>query len=378
MKLLFYIPGLVDGGAERVMATLASQLAARGHEVSMAVDFRVDASGAPLSPAVRLIELAGGHGASIRTLAQLLAKECPDIAVAAIASCSFKLVLAAQLARFYGLVRRKGAAHKTGLVLTYHGFEEYKTGGLSWLGTVLLPVLSRLSARTVAVSASLKADLKQRWRAAGHRLVHIYNPVTPPPAPADFAPPRTAQELEKKDNIILSVGRLVPGKRFDLLITAFKKISDPTAKLFILGDGPERETLKNLANELGLQDRVTLPGFTPDTGHYYAKAKCFALTSEHETFGLVLIEAMSYGLPVLSTSRGGPSELLNSKAYGALLGPDPTADEVAKALDQALARPGDPLPRMERARAFDTKTGVDRYEKLFRQILKERTDGQEG
>ena len=103
MKLLFYIPGLVDGGAERVIASLASQFASEDHDVALAVDFKVVENGPPLHPRVKVIELARGHAGSIRHLARLLNSEQVDIALAAIAANNFKLVAASSLGRFKAL-----------------------------------------------------------------------------------------------------------------------------------------------------------------------------------------------------------------------------------------------------------------------------------
>lgn len=362
MKLLFYIPGLVDGGAERVMASLASHFAGQGFDVVLAVDFKVNADGPPLDPAVSVIELTKGHGGSIRHLSRLLASERPDIVLSAIASCNFKLVVASLLARLTG---KPGS----NLVLTYHGFEEYKSGWMSWLGYISLPVISRIAAKIVAVSDSLRDDLATNWKAKRTKLLRIYNPVNLPVAPENFTLPKNTQELKARDDIILSVGRLVAGKRFDLLIRAFAEVSDQSARLVILGDGPERAKLGALIDELDLSERVELVGFTQNTGQYYAQAKCFVLSSEKESFGLVLVEALAYGLPIISADCGGPREVLEHGRMGTLLGKNPTPTELAYAIDKVLVKPGDPLPCIEHAKNFDMETGAKQYARLFEQIL---------
>ncbi len=371
MKLLFYIPGLVDGGAERVMSTLASQYALQGHDVTFAVEFLAKKTGAPLHDAVKLIGLAKGHAGSLRHLSRLLREDRPDIAISAIASCSFKLTVASLMARFFDLFRFKRPTSRTRIVLTYHGFEEYKTGRLSWLGTVSLPLLSRIADNVVAVSSSMLEDLATRWKAKRAALVLIYNPVHLPEPPRGFCSPNSAQDLEKRENVILSAGRLVANKRFDLLVRALAKLEDPKARLTILGDGPERQNLLQLASQLGVSERLFMPGFVHNTGDYYASAKCFILASTKETFGLVLVEALAYGLPVLATSRGGPPEVLEHGQYGILLGKDPTVLKIAGELNDVLKAPGDPLPRLSRAATFDVATGVQQYEDLFKEILRE-------
>lgn len=358
-RLLFYIPGLVDGGAERVMALLASHFAVRGHDVVLAVDFMAKGNNSPpLDASVRLVELAGGHGMAMRRLARLLVEEKPQIAISAIASCNFKLAMA-------GLAARLKRHERAAIILTYHGFEEYKSGHMSWLGYAMLPVISRLTQQTVAVSDSLCNDLKTRWKACPAKLRRIYNPVQFPELPEE---PVTAQTLAARDNIVLAVGRLVAGKRFDLLIRAFAGIAAHRASLVIVGEGPERARLQRLIADLGLSDRVQMPGFCQNPGPFYQQAKCFVMSSQKESFGLVLVEALAAGLPVVATDCGGPREILDAGRHGVLLASDPSADDLTMAMDEALMNPGAPGPRMQRAADFDMETGVRHYESLFDEL----------
>lgn len=366
-KLLFYLPGLVDGGAERVMADLAGSFAATGDDVIVAVDFLADDNSPPIAAGVRLVPLRGNHLASLTRLGRLIAAEQPDIAVSAIASASFKLVLADAIARFAGFARRLWRYRAPRLVLTYHGFDEYQTGTLSFLGFATLPLIGRYAASVVAVSDALRDNLVYQWRASRANLLRIYNPVAVPPMPAGFDP----LDFSRRDNLVLSVGRLVKRKRFDLLIEAFAGLADRSARLTILGNGPERDNLEALVTRLGLEERVDLPGYTRDTGQYFARAKCFALVSEKESFGLVYVEAFAYGLPVIAASDGGPREVLDRGRYGVLLR-QPSVATLREALEKTLADPGDPRPRLERAEFFSHASGIDQYRRLFDRLLQSR------
>jgi len=169
---------------------------------------------------------------------------------------------------------------------------------------------------------------------------------------------------------VLSVGRLVKRKRFDLLIEAFARLADKSVRLVILGNGPERDKLEQLVAERGLQQRVSLPGYTRDTGQYFARAKCFALASEKESFGLVYVEAFAYGLPVIAAADGGPREVLDRGRYGILLR-EPTVGMLHEALERVLAEPGDPRPRIERAAVFSQASGNAQYRALFDRLLRD-------
>jgi glycosyltransferase involved in cell wall biosynthesis len=103
-----------------------------------------------------------------------------------------------------------------------------------------------------------------------------------------------------KENIIISSGRLDKIKQFDLLIKVFANIKHNNYKLIILGEGSERKNLQELINNYNLTNRVFLIGYVNNSDEYLKKSKIFVCTSKYESFGLVSVEAMEYGLPVVS------------------------------------------------------------------------------
>lgn len=128
-----------------------------------------------------------------------------------------------------------------------------------------------------------------------------------------------SNEIEK-ENIIISVSRLVKGKGVDSLIKSFKKINNADWKLYILGDGYLREYLENLIIELDLTDKVFLLGFQKDVDSYLARASVFAFTSESEGFPNALLEAMCAGLPCISYDcPTGPAEMIIDGKNGFLI-----------------------------------------------------------
>lgn len=128
----------------------------------------------------------------------------------------------------------------------------------------------------------------------------------------------------KKENIVLSVGRLIQSKHHDELIQIFSKIEAPDWKLIIVGDDAlkqkNKEKLENLIKDLGIQSRVELAGRRLDVENYYNKAKIFAFTSSSEGFPNVVGEAMSAGLPVVAYDCiAGPSDLIDHEKTGFLI-----------------------------------------------------------
>ena len=353
-RLLFYTHGLVDGGAERVWALLASHFARSGDHVIFAVDFAAQDNAAFLAPEVQLRVLGGGgHGRHIARLAKLLARERPDCALSAVAGSNLKLVLARLLA---GL--------KLPVVLSYHGVHEYRTGLMSRLTYFSQPVISRTTAATVCVSDGLCAYMKRVWRSAPARTVRIHNPVFLP----ERVPAFGAAELAGRPALILAVGRLVADKNFALLVRAMARPELQEARLVILGEGEERGALEALVKQLGLESRVELPGHADDPWPWYEKARCLALSSDSESFGNVVVEALAFGLPVVATACAGPEEILSGPELGRIV---PRDDEraLAAALARTLAAPGDPEPRQARARDFSLAAGCGQYEALLRRVM---------
>ena len=120
--------------------------------------------------------------------------------------------------------------------------------------------------------------------------------------------------LNEKYFYLISVGRLVYRKRIDRIIKAISKLENNKIKLIILGNGPEKENLKNLTEKLNLKKRVIFLGFVSEEEKYqylnYANA--FISTSEHEGFGINFQEALYCGLPIILTKSGGPESFLIS------------------------------------------------------------------
>lgn len=128
-------------------------------------------------------------------------------------------------------------------------------------------------------------------------------------------------------NTILGIGRLVKEKRFDVLIKAHKLLLEDgiNNELVIIGNGNEEENLKILIKELGIEDSVKLIGFKANPYPYIKQCDVFVLSSEVEGFSLVLCESIILGKAIVSTDCTGPREILNDGEFGLL---SPKNDEI--------------------------------------------------
>lgn len=139
----------------------------------------------------------------------------------------------------------------------------------------------------------------------------------------------------ERNKEIIGVGRLEPQKNFPLLIKAFAKFysSHPDYKLTIYGEGSKRNELESLASSLLPKSAYSFPGRNKDLLNHIKKAKMFVLSSDYEGMPNVLIEAMAMGMPVIATDcpSGGPAELINNGKNG-LLVPVNDIDKMAEAM----------------------------------------------
>ncbi len=145
--------------------------------------------------------------------------------------------------------------------------------------------------------------------------------------------------FNKKTKTILAAGRLCRQKNFKDLIIAFRNfhMKNPEYKLHIFGDGYEKNMLKDLISSLKLNNHVFLKGYRKDLKLEYKKAKLFVLPSIYEGLGNVLIEALNYSVPCISTNcKSGPSEIL-SYGRGGYIVPIKNIDALTKTLINSIS-----------------------------------------
>jgi GalNAc-alpha-(1->4)-GalNAc-alpha-(1->3)-diNAcBac-PP-undecaprenol alpha-1,4-N-acetyl-D-galactosaminyltransferase len=140
--------------------------------------------------------------------------------------------------------------------------------------------------------------------------------VIPNPAPVVLPSPRSPE----RQKTILAVGRLVPQKGFENLLSAFAAAKPTDWTLKIIGQGPLGPQLKQKCQELEIHRRVSFLPPTPDIYDHYLTASIFILSSIYEGFPNVLLEAMAHGLPCISTNcPTGPSEIISHNVNGVLV-----------------------------------------------------------
>lgn len=343
-RVFIYIPHLRTGGGEISMLRVAEGLAERGLDVELVVH---DASTRelPLPRGLTLIDLqASGTAQAVRKLAQRIRKRSPRWVISAFPHTNIATVTAVKMARCGALSVVTEHAPLTRQIEQQNNWR-YRA----------LPFLVRTAYRRadaiVAVSPGVREDLKP---IVGRRVrIHcIHNPVLPD----NF---EEVSELEPDHpwlmdpglQVVMGLCRLSEEKDLPTLIRAFARIrsSHPCARLLLVGEGPDRERLQTIVEEMGMSDVVQLPGRTSEPLAWLRKASVFVLASKFEGYGNVLVEALAVGTPVVSTDCPvGPREILNNGRYGDLV---PVGDDVAMSRAISLALTARSLPEGAKASA---------------------------
>lgn len=174
---------------------------------------------------------------------------------------------------------------------------------------------------------------------------------------------------------LLAVGRVTPQKDYSTLLNAISLLvqQKTNLRLSIVGgvhDETEFNMLQALADKLGITEYISFEGFQSDMAKYYSEADIFVLSSAWEGFGNVIVEALAFGLPVVSTDcRSGPSEILESGRFGRLTEVG-NAEAIAWAIREEIETPSTTYSeRVRRASDFSEKVVSEKYLNLINETL---------
>lgn len=332
MHIALFMPTLGGGGAERVSLTLAASFVKAGCTVSLVVASTAGTLTDQIPVGVELVDLEAGRvSRSVMPLAKWLRKKQPAALLSSQGHANIAAFAAHRLSSSAArLILREDSTPTRSLATLSRASK--------WIMRALMLISYRGADAVIAVSRGAANDLQQFLRSPLKNLYVIYNPVI---SERIF---QLAQEsvkhpwlLDGSSPVILSVGRLSEEKDYPTLLHALagmQKHSD--ARLIILGEGQLRPMLEDLVVSLGLQKRVSMPGYTPNPYCYMANAQLFVLSSKYEGLPGVLIEALACGCKIVSTDcPSGPREILQGGTVGTLV-PVGNADALRQAMEEAL------------------------------------------
>jgi glycosyltransferase involved in cell wall biosynthesis len=345
-------------GAENHLLLLLPALLRRGFEVRVvmlhegepgAKEFasRLEGAGVPVD---RLRISGPGGPRTLARLTRMVRRQRPDILHTHLVHADFHGLVAGRLARVPVLVSTK------------HGFNPFRERRLFAIAD---RAVARLADVHVAISAGLARYLAERegFDAASFEIVHYGIEPGPDPAPLPGAPR------------LAIVGRLIPIKGHDVLFRALAAVRGdlPELTLEVAGDGPLDPELRSAVTRLGLDDVVSFVGHVADVVPVFERAEVVVVPSFGEGFGMVALEAMERGRPVIASAVGGLPEIVEDGRTGVLV-PAGHVDALAVAIRELAGDRGRAavLGTSGRARAleeFSQERCTERVAKLYRAAL---------
>lgn len=293
----------------------AKALARSGAEVAMLViDFRSGSYKRKYgfseyeTEGVRVFELSlplGLYRRALPLLRYLLIK----VYKKAVKACGQPDIIHAQFYSIGAIAAVLKKRYKVPFVITEHSSKlNTDLQNISQLDLNLAKSAYQCADKLIAVSHALAANLKNNFQVEATVIPNI----------VDVSQFQYVERIPKDDFTFISVGNLVKIKGFDQLLEAFAEAfkADNAVKLSIVGDGPELENLQNTVTRLNLNGKVSLLRTIGRNRikSFYQEGDAFVLASHSETFGVVFIEAMATGLPVIATSCGGPNDIVTENA----------------------------------------------------------------
>lgn len=373
-KLMLVVPSLMGGGAEKVAATLCQSFRQTYPEIDILLVCFSGKSTFSL-PHVRVFSLAARERSNpiattfkfckiILALSRIIRRESPRTILTFMDYANVATVLAGVLA---------GSGSR--IVLSVHTRPSAQTRELAadiWeraVGFLIGRTYNRADA-VIAVSKAVGDDLADNFAVERHRLRVVPNPVDLKQI-ADLTGAEVPEDIFSDGvPVILAVGRLSREKGHDLLLHAFARARASFAvRLVIVGEGREEASLRKLSLALGIDGDVVFLGYQANPFKYMARSTLFVLPSTYEGFALVLVEAMTCGLPVVATrSYQGIEEIVEPGETGLLV---EVGDE--EALTAAILRLlGDADLRRSLAESARTRVeafAVDRITDLYGTVL---------
>lgn len=222
------------------------------------------------------------------------------------------------------------------------GEETSEPAGRSWQGHLLFRGLMSLTHHRIGVSHAVSRYLTNDLRLSRSSVSCIQNGVEPPRAISENELAELRDRLAVGDCLVIgAVGRLLDQhKGYSLLLRAARKLiaNGFPVRVVLVGAGPSEADLRTLALELGIAHAVTFAGYQADPTPWYRVMDVLAHPAWHESFGLVIVEAMFAGLPIVATAVGGIPEIVSDGETGLLIPPGDETALTAKLSDLLVDR----------------------------------------
>ncbi|WP_019141892.1 glycosyltransferase [Noviherbaspirillum massiliense] len=332
-RILFVIPSLGGGGAERVIATLLRYLDRSKFQLTLAViDTRKAVHRDAIPEDVEFIDLKCERVRyALPKIVQLIWQRRPDVVFSTLGHLNLALAIIRPLLPDGVRYLARETSIVSEIIRRYRRPELWRWAYRHFYGRF---------DKVVCQSYYMRDDLVESFAFPKDRAVVIHNPVDVERI-HQLAEEALITGFERGGGggneipvHLLAAGRLSHEKGFDLLITALALCGNPRLRLTILGEGPLRTDLERLARDSGVAQQVRFAGFQKNPYPFFAKADAFVMSSRLEGFPNVVLEALACGTPVIAApSPGGVKEILE-RAEGCILAESLTAEGLAQAIQR--------------------------------------------
>ena len=354
-KICFVIPSLGGGGAERVAFHLLNNLSLDKFDLSVIIVYKNKGDYLKgLRKEVKRIFLEKSKiRYSIPSLYRALKEENPDIVI----NFSFDLMMLMGVF-IISFFKNTYFINRQINILSMQKFNFFKK--------ILLKIAYKNFNKIITQSKDMTEDLLKNIDISKEKIVEINNPADIDKI-EKLSNENIKIEFDKESKNLLSVGRLAPQKGFDLIIQSIPLLNDKNIKLYILGDGEEKENLLTLIEKLNLKERVFLLGRKLNPYAYMKNADLFILSSRYEGFPNVLIEAGSCGLySICNNCPGGVNEIILKDINGNIVDFN-NKDLVAKTIEKNLILNKD---KEKIKHSIKNRYSLDKIIKKYEDLLK--------
>jgi glycosyltransferase involved in cell wall biosynthesis len=361
VRVAFFLTGVKGGGAERAMIAVANHLAGEGLSVDLVLGRPAGPLRGEIDPTVAIFDLGVTRLRSmLRPMNRYVRSRQPDVVISSLMACDVVMLLGTFLYRWNARL----------IISVQNNPVEASRHGRRLIDRAWPRLIKRFYGRAdivVGISTGVAEVLSQLLDRPPGTVPVIHNPVIVPAfVEKAQAEPEHPWYRDGGAPVILAAGRLTRQKDFPTLVRAFAALVGLTdARLIVIGEGEERASLQGLIQELGIADRVSLPGFAANPYAWMKGARVFVLSSRWEGFGNVLAEALACGTPVVATDcPSGPADILEGGAYGSLV-PVGDVEALARSMGETLDAPVDHDALIARGMQFTVERIAPRYLELI-------------
>lgn len=362
MKIAAFIDNLSKGGAQGVFVTVINYLCEKNYDITVIVQ--------NLDDAVHLTNIdkrISVHNFNVYAAKQLFPKLKDyvkenefDLAIAFTPEIAVNLIWAKKFGKKqYAII---GRCINT---LSYE-YKHAATFFRRYITNTLVKIFYHKINYSIAQSAGMGKDLIQNYGFKKEQVNIINNALG-----TIYEKEASSPEIYEKDNYILYAGRLEPQKGLFMLLDAFAGMEDKTIGLKLIGEGAQRDELKQYAKKLNIIERVEFIPYTTDIIKYYRRAKITVMTSYFEGFPNVLSESIACGTPVVSFDLpSGPKEIIIEETNGYLV-EYLNVEQMSRKMDQAVHKSWNTKEVKATARRYFRENIMKQYLALIQKALRQ-------